>query len=396
MCRLFTDFDKAVLHHDLFKMDTVGDAYIAAGFLPKACILDCIDGDGIENVNAEANAAASRICQDILALSGAMLASVGRYRKETGKDIHCRIGISAGPILAGVLGRLQPRFHIFGSGLRGAERQEQSGAAGAVHVSESFLRLVKSCVHPSENNQLLSGDACRWVVQSVGTSDGEDDGDSKISAGLKAISDQVLYIEQNALPIDHCEVMGDCNAAATRGIAVASDPSVNLFSVCPTSCVSDIATQRALALPPNEVSEHGVKKRNSFLLFPFEEEAEKLKDFPCKLQSAGVICSSTLGLQCLPLAKPAILHHDQSDSGSHIQVGWHEADLKTTPSWGSETFEAPTRLNSIRPLPRLACLPTANKLKAHQMPIHNADLETADSGLTNCTGGETGPLPWFA
>ena len=54
-----------------------------------------------------------------------MLAVVREHRQETGLDVHCRIGIGAGPLLAGVLSHLQPRFHIFGPALWEAEHYEQ-------------------------------------------------------------------------------------------------------------------------------------------------------------------------------------------------------------------------------------------------------------------------------
>jgi class 3 adenylate cyclase len=38
-----------------------------------------------------------------------MLATLASYRAATGLDVHCRIGIASGEVIAGVLGRLQPR-----------------------------------------------------------------------------------------------------------------------------------------------------------------------------------------------------------------------------------------------------------------------------------------------
>ena len=37
-------------------------------------------------------------------------------------------------MICGVLGRLQPRFHVFGPGIRSAEKLEQEGRPGAVHA----------------------------------------------------------------------------------------------------------------------------------------------------------------------------------------------------------------------------------------------------------------------
>jgi hypothetical protein len=124
MHALFSVFDKEVKRRGLFKMDTVGDAYICAGI-----------------VNAAARPA-GQVCEDVLAVAGAMLRTVDVYRTEGDAQVQCRIGVAAGSVVAGSLGRLQPRLHIFGPGLRAAELCEQTGREGAVHASRSFVEAL--------------------------------------------------------------------------------------------------------------------------------------------------------------------------------------------------------------------------------------------------------------
>jgi class 3 adenylate cyclase len=50
--------------------------------------------------------------------------------QETHAKLSCRIGIGMGPVLAGVLGKLQPRFHVFGKGAVDAEVHEQVSNKG--------------------------------------------------------------------------------------------------------------------------------------------------------------------------------------------------------------------------------------------------------------------------
>ena len=58
--------------------------------------------------------AAAAVCEGLLRVARSMLAAMAAARDSGAGDLHCRIGIGAGPVLAGVLGLLQPRFHIFG------------------------------------------------------------------------------------------------------------------------------------------------------------------------------------------------------------------------------------------------------------------------------------------
>ena len=136
MHRLFSAFDAAVTGAGLFKMDTVGDAYVAAGFLQQA---------QHSSFKCDENAVAleaGQACDRVLLAARDMIAAVAACREETGRDVHCRIGVSAGEVLAGVLGRLQPRFHIFGAGVSAAERHEKAGQIDAVHASPAFMAAL--------------------------------------------------------------------------------------------------------------------------------------------------------------------------------------------------------------------------------------------------------------
>ncbi|KAJ1493673.1 nucleotide cyclase [Baffinella frigidus] len=84
--------DREVKKQGLFKMDTIGDAYVAAGWL-----------------NSLDPAEATERCAAMICLSQRMLKVLEDHREVSGKDLRCRIGISTGEVYAGVLGRLQPR-----------------------------------------------------------------------------------------------------------------------------------------------------------------------------------------------------------------------------------------------------------------------------------------------
>ena len=115
-------------------MDTIGDAYIVAGLLPSESDLALSP--------ARFNKESARVCNDMLEVASAMIQALAEHRSATGQDVDGRIGISVGMVVAGVLGRLQPRFHIHGPGMRAAEMLEQTGCVGAAHVSDVFLRTL--------------------------------------------------------------------------------------------------------------------------------------------------------------------------------------------------------------------------------------------------------------
>jgi class 3 adenylate cyclase len=112
-------------------MDTIGDAYVAAGLLnsldPAEATERCdtlfffaflavfsVISLRSETPSGHGRAAADGHgcwgrCAAMIRLSQRMLKVLERHREVSGKDLRCRIGISTGEVYAGVLGRLQPR-----------------------------------------------------------------------------------------------------------------------------------------------------------------------------------------------------------------------------------------------------------------------------------------------
>jgi class 3 adenylate cyclase len=127
MHKLFTYFDDTVFANGLFKMDTVGDAYIVAALLP------------------EGDPQRACACHGMLEVAKAMIQGLERHHAETGQRVQCRIGVAVGEVTTGVLGHLQTRFHITGPGLQAAEALEQSAPVkDTLHASESFLDTLRS------------------------------------------------------------------------------------------------------------------------------------------------------------------------------------------------------------------------------------------------------------
>ncbi|XP_069354197.1 receptor-type guanylate cyclase Gyc76C isoform X2 [Maniola hyperantus] len=113
---LYTTFDAAIEQYHVYKVETIGDAYMVVGGLPQRC------ADHAERV--------ATMALHLLHLAGRF-----RIRHLPGAPLHLRSGLHSGACCAGVVGLTMPRYCLFGDTVNTAARMESSGAAWRVQLS---------------------------------------------------------------------------------------------------------------------------------------------------------------------------------------------------------------------------------------------------------------------
>uniref|UniRef100_A0A3Q3VVD5 Guanylate cyclase n=1 Tax=Mola mola TaxID=94237 RepID=A0A3Q3VVD5_MOLML len=123
---LYSLFDAVLSNHDVYKVETIGDAYMVASGLPKR--------------NGNKHAA------EIANMSLNILSSVGTFHMRHMPDvpIKIRIGIHSGPCVAGVVGLTMPRYCLFGDTVNTASRMESTGLPYRIHVNMSTVMILHS------------------------------------------------------------------------------------------------------------------------------------------------------------------------------------------------------------------------------------------------------------
>uniref|UniRef100_A0A8C3IB09 Guanylate cyclase n=1 Tax=Chrysemys picta bellii TaxID=8478 RepID=A0A8C3IB09_CHRPI len=120
---IYKNFDHILDHHDVYKVETIGDAYMVVSGLPK------------RNGNHHA-VDISMMALDILSFMGSF-----ELRHLPGLPVWIRIGIHSGPCAAGVVGIKMPRYCLFGDTVNTASRMEST--ALRIHVSGSTIAILK-------------------------------------------------------------------------------------------------------------------------------------------------------------------------------------------------------------------------------------------------------------
>jgi class 3 adenylate cyclase len=123
---VFKKFDEIITNHNIEKIKTIGDAYMAAAGLP------------IENKTHATDMVMAAL--EILNT----IEEIKLDRKNNGLPFfEIRIGIHTGPVVAGIVGTKKFAYDIWGDAVNVASRMESSGEAGKINISGSTYALIK-------------------------------------------------------------------------------------------------------------------------------------------------------------------------------------------------------------------------------------------------------------
>ena len=114
--RIFRTFDELTEHHGLEKIKTIGDAYMVAAGVPEPC---------------------DRPVHKVAEMALDMRQRTQTLSNEFPDGLQVRIGLHAGPAVAGVIGNKKLFYDVWGETVNTASRMESHGEPGRIQVTQA-------------------------------------------------------------------------------------------------------------------------------------------------------------------------------------------------------------------------------------------------------------------
>jgi class 3 adenylate cyclase len=127
LASIFSRFDEICAQYGVTKIKTIGDSYMAVSF-------PGVSNNPNADLGMSSELRASCVASEMLASD---------FAWPDGSPVQFRIGIHAGPVVAGVIGTQRLQYDVWGDTVNIASRMESTGEPGRIQISSDFAERIK-------------------------------------------------------------------------------------------------------------------------------------------------------------------------------------------------------------------------------------------------------------
>jgi class 3 adenylate cyclase len=135
---VYRAFDAIAMRRKVFKVETIGDCYVAVAGLPDP--------------QEDHAVIMTKFATDCISKMGQLTSELAEALGADTAELALRVGLHSGSVTGGVLRGQKSRFQLFGDTMNTASRMESNGQAGRIHISKETA------------NELIAKGKSSWVT----------------------------------------------------------------------------------------------------------------------------------------------------------------------------------------------------------------------------------------
>ncbi|EKX46771.1 hypothetical protein GUITHDRAFT_46473, partial [Guillardia theta CCMP2712] len=124
---LYCKFDTLCEVNNVYKVETIGDSYMAAAGL----------------FSSEQGLGEKKIVQDAVKFAREMIVAARDVKDPWGNPMMLRVGVHVGPVMSGIVGRIRKRYCLFGDAVNVASRMESTAPVGQLQRTNVDVSAMK-------------------------------------------------------------------------------------------------------------------------------------------------------------------------------------------------------------------------------------------------------------
>ena len=195
---VYKEFDNIANRRRVFKVETVGDCYVAVTGLPEP--------------QKDHAVVMVRFARDIMKRMGKVTRDLELTLGPGTADLKLRIGMHSGPVTGGVLRGERSRFQLFGDTMNTTARIESNGAPGCIHVSSVTAQLL---IQAGKQSWVKLRDECviakgKGVMQTYWVTNLNDNIDD-ITVGADSDHKSISSGREDGMDFDELVFVKNCN-----------------------------------------------------------------------------------------------------------------------------------------------------------------------------------------
>ena len=243
---VYKAFDDIANRRRVFKVETVGDCYVAV--------------TGIPDPRKDHAVIMARFAREIMIKMDTVTKVLELTLGPGTGDLKLRIGIHSGPVTGGVLRGERSRFQLFGDTMNTTARIESTGARGRIHLSSETAELLKAA---GKQSWLKQRDECvvakgKGSIQTYWLStNARDSSDDKSIHGEDSDNKSIGSSQDNDLGMDELIVVNDRNGQLVT-VSQQTARLINWNVEQLLGIVRQIVARRAVSQPSSEPMKNGL------------------------------------------------------------------------------------------------------------------------------------------